>query len=410
MKVVAIVILLCSFLVSSCALTLNGTRQRVTATSHTPKSKVHIHRVQKGSNYATQKVSRSRDHIATVGKKRCVPQPSFVESKKDYGWKVPYLFLTPFALVIDLPTGSWKSFRNNNIVVSKLQCNVPRKETPVKKIETKKSTSSPVAKSDIDQNIPKTNVEKKYAFALIVGNEDYQKYQQNTRTEQNVEFAHNDAETFKKYANLTLGIPEENITLLKDATSVQLKREIEKLSKFAQKSKGQAELYFYYAGHGYPCPKTQLPYLIPPDVIVDNIEDGVRLAWVYQTLTKYPVQRTTVFLDACFSGYGRNMGLVATRGLKVQVKPDAVQGNIVVFAASKEDQPSLPYREKQHGMFTYHLLKKLQKSKGKVTYGELSEYVTENVSLDALRRNNKEQDPNVLYSPEIEGIWEQWTF
>lgn len=388
----------------------NGTRQRVTVTSHTPESKIYIDGVQKGSNYATQRVSRSRDHIVTVEKEGCIPQTTFVESKKDYGWWFLYLFLNPLAMVTDLPTGSWKSLRNNNIVVSKLQCNVPREEPPVKKIEAKKPTPIPVAKSDIDQNIPKTNTEKKYAFALIVGNEDYQKYQQNIRTEQNVEFAYNDAEIFKKYANLTLGIPEENITLLKDATSAQLKREIEKLSKLAQRSKGQAELYFYYAGHGHPCPKTQSPYLIPSDVIVDNIEDGVRLAWVYQTLTKHPIKRTTVFLDACFSGDGRNMGLVAARGLKVQVKPDAVQGNIVVFAASKEDQPSLPYREKQHGMFTYHLLKKLQKSKGKVTYGELSDYVTENVSLDALRRNNKEQDPNVLYSPEIEGTWEQWTF
>jgi uncharacterized caspase-like protein len=264
-------------------------------------------------------------------------------------------------------------------------------------------------KSDVDVNIPSGTATKQFTYVLAVGNEDYKKYQPNLRSEQNVEFAYNDAEIFAKYANKTLGVPEKNIFVVKDATSVQLKRELTMLSKYAEKSGGKAELIFYYAGHGQPHPQSAAPYLIPVDVTGDNVEDGIRLAWAYQTLTKYPLKRVTVFLDACFSGDGRSMGLVAARSVAVKSNPDAVHGKLVVFASSKGSQTSQPYREQQHGLFTYHLLKKLQSTKGNLHYGELSDYLKENVSIEALHMK-KEQDPNTQWSVEVADIWEDWRF
>ena len=80
----------------------------------------------------------------------------------------------------------------------------------------------------------------------------------------------------------------------------------------------------------------------------------------------------TVFLDACFSGGGREAGLIASRGIKVTPKKDGLTGNIVVFSATSADQTAMSYKEKHHGMFTYFLLKKLQESNGVCTYKELS--------------------------------------
>jgi hypothetical protein len=67
----------------------------------------------------------------------------------------------------------------------------------------------------------------------------------------------------------------------------------------------------------------------------------------------------------------------------------------VVFAASSAEQSSLPYKDKQHGLFTYFILKKLKETNGEVSYRELSEYLKENVSLQSVLINNKEQSPQV---------------
>ena len=61
-------------------------------------------------------------------------------------------------------------------------------------------------------------------------------------------------------------------------------------------------------------------------------------------------------------------------------------------------------------MFTYHLLKKLQESKGKVSMGELADYVAKNVSIQSLKTNTKEQDPVVNTSEKVQETWREWKF
>jgi hypothetical protein len=263
--------------------------------------------------------------------------------------------------------------------------------------------------SDVDYDIPFDVVKiKSYTFILIVGNENYEKFQTGQQGKRNVEFARHDAEVFAQYAQQTLCIPQENITLLIDATSAQCKREVKRLGELTKKFKGRAELIFYYAGHGMSHPKTRMPYLIPVDVTGSDVENGVRLAWVYQTLTKYPIRRATIFIDACFSGNGRGIDVVAVRRKRTQFKA-IPQRNLVVFFANAGDQSSRSYYEKQHGLFTYHLLKKLQSSSGNVKYGELSQYFQTQVLLDAVRMR-KEQDLNTFYSSDVANKWRNWTF
>jgi hypothetical protein len=49
-------------------------------------------------------------------------------------------------------------------------------------------------------------------------------------TETSVDFVRNDACAFKEYAQKTLGIPEDNITLLLDATTRKTRQSLDKMS------------------------------------------------------------------------------------------------------------------------------------------------------------------------------------
>ena len=97
---------------------------------------------------------------------------------------------------------------------------------------------------------------------------------------------------------------------------------------------------------------------------------------------------------------------------KIVVKPKegTLNGNIVVFSASSEEQSALPYHDESHGMFTYYLLKKLQETEGKVSMGELFEYLNKNVSLQSLKQNFKDQDPKVNTSIQVIDSWKNWRF
>ena len=262
--------------------------------------------------------------------------------------------------------------------------------------------------STVDKNIPVNRTKYPYQYALIIGNEDYSKYQRGLETEVNVEFARNDASVFKEYAIKTLGVDPMNAHLLLDATSGEVYQKIDLISKLASKSGEQAEIIFFYAGHGLPDEQTKAPYIIPVDVSGTNLNAAVKLQEIYKKFAESGAGKVTIFLDACFSGGGRNAGLIAARSIKVKPKENLITGNLVVFSASSEEQSALPYKAEQHGMFTYFLLKKLQESRGNATYGELAEYITKNVSIESLRINQKEQDPKVNVSLDVQDNWENW--
>lgn len=262
--------------------------------------------------------------------------------------------------------------------------------------------------SDVDINIPVARTEKRNCYALIIGNEDYSSYQMGLGGEVNVEFARNDAKIFKEYVNKTLGVPEENIMLLLDAKVIEMNRSIEKLNLLAKVAGADCELIFYFAGHGLPDEVTKDAFIMPVDVSGNDLKYAIKLKDLYAKLSEHPSKKVTVFLDACFSGGARNNALVAARGVKVRPKEETIKGNIVVFSASSGDQSSLPYKEKQHGIFTYHLLKKLQETKGDVTLKDLSDFANKEVSLRSIIVNNKEQTPQVNTSSEISEKWGGW--
>jgi hypothetical protein len=273
-------------------------------------------------------------------------------------------------------------------------------------IERETTTIASSDELEIDQRI--NNKTNPYRFALIIGNEDYHSYQTGLEKEVDVEFAERDAKLFNAYCQNLLGVPEENVTMLINARFIEMKRALDKISKLAKNTNGKAEIYVFYAGHGLPDETNREPYIIPVDVSSSQLEYAIKLEEFYEALLYYPSKKVIVFMDACFSGGARNQGLLAARGVKVKPKETNISGNLVVFSASSGEQSALPYKQKGHGIFTYFLLKKLKETNGEVTLNELSEYMKESVSINSVLINEKEQNPQVNISPNIDENWKNW--
>lgn len=262
--------------------------------------------------------------------------------------------------------------------------------------------------SDVDKNIPFNNQKNHNRFALIIGNEDYHSFQENLGSESDVPFAVNDANVFKRYCENVLGVEERNIFLLTNATAADMKRKVVTVCDLVKAHGGNAELIFYYSGHGYPDANKEA-YIIPVNVSAAFLSDAIKLNDLYNQFSNTGASKITVFLDACFSGGGRNAGLIAAKGVAVKAKPASAGGNMVVFSASSDEQRAFPYEEKQHGAFTYFLLKELQKNNGE-PYGTMFETVKNEVYKTSIRMEKGRQNPEVNISPAVMGQWENWKF
>ena len=275
---------------------------------------------------------------------------------------------------------------------------------PIDQVQIKQKSVAVLAKSDVDENIPIADTVDANTFAVIIANEKYQRVAP-------VQFASNDGKMFKEYCNKTLGIPEINIRYVNDATLVNMWEQVDWLADIAKAYKGEAKLIFYYAGHGIPDESTKDAYLLPVDGNGANAATGYKLSSLYSRLAEYPTLSTVVLLDACFSGAQRNGDMmIAARGVVIKPREEAPKGNMLVFSAAQGDETAYPYAEKGHGLFTYFLLKKLQESGRDVTFGELADYISENVNRHSIIVNSKSQTPSVTSSGDFVSEWKNMTF
>ena len=257
--------------------------------------------------------------------------------------------------------------------------------------------------SKVDKNIPLTSQNNAKTFAVIIANENYQ-------NEARVPFAVNDGDIFRLYCQNTLGLPEDNIHYVSNASLNNLKREINWLKQVLQSYKGAAKAIFYYAGHGVPNESNQSAYLLPVDGYGSDLSTGYLLDDLYASLGNVPSQGVTIFLDACFSGAKRDGDMMmAARGVAIKVKKNMPVGQMVVFSAAQGDETAFQNNQEKHGLFTYFLLEKLQTTQGNVTYAELSEYIIDKVSQLSIVRNGKSQTPCVTPSPTVGQEWKNWT-
>lgn len=257
--------------------------------------------------------------------------------------------------------------------------------------------------SDINKDIPVTDVHQDNTYVLIIAEEHY-------RRVETVPFAISDGKLFREYCIKTLGVPEDHIMCESDMTKSEITEMLNTFRLIADRDKGENKLLFYYSGHGIPDEMHHTAHLLPIDGFANNTETCISLQELYQELQEIAVdinaKRVSVFLDACFSGLNREGGKVEkNRGVAIKVNGEEPLNNMVVFSASKADQAAYSYQDQQHGMFTYFLLKKLKDTQGNATYGEIADYLATEVRKTSMRVNQKIQSPQAIsFTPG----WEQW--
>lgn len=263
-------------------------------------------------------------------------------------------------------------------------------------------TVKKMAQSELLVDLEQRTEFKNNRFALVIGNEDYNSMKSGATYQPDVEFAVRDAETFAKFATTVMGVKQDNVILVKNATYAQLRSNLEKITKLAKANPEGLELIVYYAGHGQVDGDSKESYLIPVDVSITSPTAGMKLEDFYGTLSACNAEKTVVFLDACYSGVGR--------GIIIRPKDTPVKGNLVVMTATSSTQRSMPYQEKNHGLFTYYLLKTMKDAGASLSIGELYDQVSETVKTKSILINNAEQTPELINGPDIAPDWKSWVF
>lgn len=256
---------------------------------------------------------------------------------------------------------------------------------------------------DVDMNIPQGAKAGKYDIAVVIGNKTY------GAGIPAVAYADRDARVMKEYVLRTMGFEEGNIIYAENA-SLSRFNEIfgterdpkGRLHKYIKPN--VSRVFIYYGGHGAPDLDSGDAFLVPVDGNPEYIRaSGYRLQTFYDNLSKLPAKKITVVLDACFSGNTDNGMLfkgISPAMVKVKKEYRGPAGAVLMTSASV-DQVSAWYPEKRHSLFTYYFLKGLQgeadnNKDGKITVGELSEYLKEQVPYMARRLKGLEQQPVVM--------------
>jgi hypothetical protein len=307
----------------------------------------------------------------------------------------------PVIIKIDEKFGKFASGKTCNVSIDA----VTEKEVisvTSKAVDPKYDVTLGSLTSDVDKDIPVNSYKNPNRYALIIGNEHYNNGVISSSIK-DVLYASADANIFKNYCEKTLGIPNENIQLKIDANTIEMNREINLLCEKIKRKNGNGEIIFYYSGHGSPDEKSKTPYLVPVGLELSEISQGINVSTIYNNFSLSNAKKTTVFLDACFTGISETSKFI------IPVAPPIPNdGNIVVFSATSSNQAAEPYEDKKHGMFTYFLLKKLKESKGYISYKDLGDYLTQEVGLASLNINRKAQDPQVTPSKNFAETWKSF--
>ena len=269
---------------------------------------------------------------------------------------------------------------------------------------TEQSVSNEIKGIDVTHGVnkaPYTGRKSERTFALIIANEEYE-------MAGNVDMATNDGLAMKEYFSKTFGLTDKQIFYYPNATYGKIAKAIRDVKSVAEAYNGDINLVIYYAGHGIPDNATKDAYIMPVDA--DGTDPGVcySLRKLYEELDAMHLKQCVVFLDACFSGAKRDGDMIiAARGVAIKAKKEKPKGSTIILSATSDEQTAFSYKEQQHGLFTYFLLKYFQDKKGKVELGDLADYITTNVSQQSVMINGKKQTPTIVVSDNMGSSWRE---
>ena len=238
------------------------------------------------------------------------------------------------------------------------------------------------------------------AVAIIIGIQNYKRVPK-------AEFANNDAKEFYEYAIRGLGIKPESIKLLVDeeADEVNIVKAFENWLPL-QVNKAKTDVYVFYSGHGLPSNDGKSLYFLPHGVDKELLSrTAVGQAEIVSALVASKPKSVTMFIDACYSGQtrGGEVLLASSKPMALKADANAFPLNFTVITASANDQISSSSPELKHGIFSFYLMKGMEgdadgNKDGKITAGEMQEYLSDKVSRQAMSINRK-QDTQLVGDP-----------
>ncbi len=249
----------------------------------------------------------------------------------------------------------------------------------------------PAAPPSSDVGVPRYSLaEREHDLAVVVGIETYSDLPR-------APYAERDAVAFAAHAR-ALGVPARNIVLLtgSKAGRASIEKYVEQwLPRMVNRD---SKVYFYFSGHGAPDVKTGQAYLVPWDGDPNFLETtAFPVKRLYQRLQALKTKQVLVAMDACFSGAGgRSVLASGARPLVTSVDTGGITGGaMTVLTASAANEISGSLDDKEHGAFTYFLLKGLNGESNDFSAAGLLRYLTPRVQ-DESRRLNREQTPQLL--------------
>lgn len=270
--------------------------------------------------------------------------------------------------------------------------------------------SAPALSIDVEQDIPERGKENKNRWGVIFGIEEY-------RNVSSVRFALRDAQIMREYFQKSLGIPAANLYIKTnaDASLSEFKTVFDPKGWLAKNaSKKDSEIFIYFSGHGVPTVDGKRAYLLPADGNPNYAENSAyELNTLYSNLQAIKAKQVTLFLDSCFSGANRDNEIILADARPVFISSPVANTspNLAVFSAATGAQIANSYGDKQHGLFSYYLMKGLRGDADanrdkRITQQELNDYLAENVDEQA-RRMGREQQPQLM-SGDPEKVVVQW--
>lgn len=245
-------------------------------------------------------------------------------------------------------------------------------------------------------------------IAVVIGNADYQRYNEIP----NVKPAYADAEAMHRYFRDALGVKENNIIHLKDATQAQLIR----LFGSSDNHRGQiydwvkankSKIYVYFSGHGAPIAQNNDFSLVPVDADPYRLGlNGYSLGQLYANLGSLPGNQVEIILEACFSGQSQGGPVTLSASpIFARAKHYDVPENVTVISAGGPTQLASWEKDGSHGLFTkYYLLgmngeadaKPYGNGDGNVNTDELTAYLESTMSYLARRYYGREQQVQIV--------------
>ena len=260
--------------------------------------------------------------------------------------------------------------------------------------------------SEVDQpdNIPNSRKKKPNAFAVVIGNRDYEKFAP-------VEYAIRDAYMMKEYLIKSMGYDPSKIIYRRNAdlssfnelfgTSEATGTIEKKINSYKKLGEEVDELFIYYSGHGTPDPSdNNKAYFLGANSRPNATQTTAYSADLfYKNINKLKVKNIFVVLDACFSGQKTSAQNKSGVGV-IPIVSTAID-NGILLASSSDDQYSNWNKEEKHGLFTYFFLEGISNMKAdknndnKITWKEIEKHVRDGLSRATINNKYSEQEPNL---------------